>query len=211
MASEPRIDHIILGAADLDRATEAMAGLTGVRPIYGGKHPTGTHNALLSLGDQTYLELVAVQPGAAAPSHWPQLATLQEPTPIGWAVGADDPQALRGALEGAGFELTAPQAGSRATPAGDILHWQVFRLAREFDGAPFFITWDVHTTHPSKSSPPAGALTRLSIGGEHQDELIRLREALGLPFDVTGGGEAGMTFELSCPTGPVLFRAGSSN
>lgn len=208
MASEPRIDHIILGAADLDRATEAVADLTGVRPRYGGKHPTGTHNALLSLGDQTYLELVAIQPGAAAPSHWPHLATLQEPTPIGWAVSADDPRSLRKALEQAGFELTAPEAGSRLTPTGDSLRWQVFRLSHEFAGAPFFIIWDVHTIHPSRTSPPAGALERLSVGGEHQEDLIRLRQVLGVPFHVAGGGEATMTFELSCPTGPVLFRSG---
>ena len=50
-ASAAQIDHVILGIDDLDRGVKAFEAATGVKPVYGGKHPGGTHNALVSLGD----------------------------------------------------------------------------------------------------------------------------------------------------------------
>jgi hypothetical protein len=53
------IDHILLGIDDLDRGMDLFEQRSGVRPVQGGKHPGGTHNALVSLGDGTYLEIIA--------------------------------------------------------------------------------------------------------------------------------------------------------
>jgi hypothetical protein len=55
-ASAAQIDHVILGIDDLDRGVKAFEAATGVKPVYGGKHPGGTRNALVSLGDGIYLE-----------------------------------------------------------------------------------------------------------------------------------------------------------
>src|ERR1700730_8753262 len=134
-----RIDHIIIGAADLDRATRAFERMTGVRPVYGGKHPTGTHNALVSLGGHTYLEIIAAQPGAPPPDWLPDLSHFEDPTPVAWAVTTDDGPALRRDLVAAGFALTENKPGERTTPSGATLHWQTFKLAADMDGDPFFI------------------------------------------------------------------------
>lgn len=207
-APNARVDHLILGVADLDRAIEEFEKRTGVRPVYGGKHPTGTHNALASLGDRVYLELIAVQPGATAPSQFAVLSGLEKTTPIGWAVSADDGPALRRSLESAGFKLTGLWPGSRTTSSGTTLQWQTFGLAPNVRDAPFFILWGAETPHPSTTSPAGCTLERLAIAGPQIKDLQRLREALGLSVEVSKGATAGLTFTLKCPKGVVSFEPG---
>jgi catechol 2,3-dioxygenase-like lactoylglutathione lyase family enzyme len=200
-----RIDHLILGVPDLDQAIESFEKLTGVRPVYGGKHPMGTHNALAALGDRVYLELIALQPGATAPPQFAALSGIKSLTPIGWAVSADDGPALRRTLESAGFKLTESRPGSRTTSSGTTLHWQTFGLAPDLQDAPFFILWGPETPHPSATSPTGCTLERLAIAGPQVEDLQRLRDALGLSMEVAKGGTAGLTFTFKCPKGSVTF------
>jgi hypothetical protein len=201
-----RIDHIILGAADLDRATRAFELMTGVRPVYGGKHPSGTHNALVSLGSQTYLEIIAAQPGSPVPDWLPNLADPDDLTPVGFAVTADDGVALRRDLVAAGFMLTESRPGARTTPSGATLNWQTFRFAGDIKQMPFFILWTPETQHPSATSPSGCKLERFAIASPDSERLNRMRIALDLPVAVTDGSKLAMTLELTCPKGRVVFK-----
>src|SRR5262245_53875388 len=87
------IDHLIYGARDLRAAVDEFDARFGVRAQLGGKHGgLGTHNALLALGPRTYLELIAPDPGQAAPAQ-PRpfgLDDMAQPGLVGWAVACDD-------------------------------------------------------------------------------------------------------------------------
>jgi catechol 2,3-dioxygenase-like lactoylglutathione lyase family enzyme len=203
-----RVDHIVLGVADLDRAVQDFERMTGVRPVPGGKHPAGTHNALVSLGDRIYLELLAVQPGATPPEHLRALAGLRRPTPIAWAVTSDDGAGLQSALTAAKFSLTERKAGSRTTPDGATLHWETFGLTTEWPEAPFFILWSPETPHPSKTSPSGCIVRRFAISSPRRGEMERLRKTLGLRIEVNQATEAAMRIELAGPKGSVVFESG---
>jgi catechol 2,3-dioxygenase-like lactoylglutathione lyase family enzyme len=202
----PRIDHILLGVGDLDRGVEFLAKITGVRPVYGGKHPGGTHNALLSLGDDTYLELIAIQPGVRAPEGWQHLIGLAEPSPVGWAVSAPDAPALRQELERAGFALTAAEPGSRTTPSGQKLQWEAFGVAETLEQAPFFIVWSTATAHPATTSPAGCKLRRFLISTPDAQKLQKLVHALSLPVEIAPAATAAFSLALDCPQGPVTFK-----
>ena len=60
-----KIDHLVLGAEDLSSATKALEFDFGVSFNVEGEHPVmGTHNRLLRLQADIYLEVIAANPAA---------------------------------------------------------------------------------------------------------------------------------------------------
>lgn len=204
-ASAAQIDHVILGVDDLDRGVQAFEAATGVKPVYGGKHPGGTHNALVSLGDGIYLEILAVQAGVTVPADYAHLKQTKTLTPIGWAVSSKDSAQLRNRLSTAGIPVSEPVDGSRTMPTGSRLSWQSFPLKESSPEAPFFIVWSAQTAHPSTTSPSGCKLEQWSIASPRVKDLERLNQALGLPVDVTEAKAASMRLSLTCPKGAVTF------
>jgi catechol 2,3-dioxygenase-like lactoylglutathione lyase family enzyme len=64
------LDHLTVIAPDLAAGVAWVRDVLGVEPPRGGAHPQmGTHNHLLRLGDDLFLEVVAVDPDAPRPPH----------------------------------------------------------------------------------------------------------------------------------------------
>ncbi len=64
------LDHIVIVAPSLQAGADYVARILGVRMHPGGRHAEmGTHNLLLRLGDDVFLEVIAVDPSAAEPRH----------------------------------------------------------------------------------------------------------------------------------------------
>src|SRR5579863_1970383 len=83
------LDHVLLGVRDLDEGISFMEKKSSVRAIVGGSHPgAGTRNALLSLGTERYLEIIAPDPQQnSSPSALHKgLSELASPALISWAV-----------------------------------------------------------------------------------------------------------------------------
>lgn len=199
------LDHVLVGAADLDQLSEQVATSTGVRPIYGGKHPVGTHNALLSLGDQTYFELIAAQPGQRPLAFGIDFTALAAPKAVGWAVAVTNLAAARAALEKAGYRLSVPFPGSRTTPAGQTLSWHAFVILEAPEPAPFFIAWSADTAHPATTSPPGCRLEKLTLTTPDVAALEKLKAVLGLTLTIERADSPGQTIELACPAGKVRY------
>ncbi len=161
------LDHLVLGAASLAAGTPALAALVGVEPEAGGRHDgVGTHNRLLSMGPQTYLELMAPDPDQPAPPR-PRPFGLDEPAIIervtqrprllSYVVRTDDIAAARQAL--------GLPAGRIDTMRRGDLQWRISLPAREQPrGTPILIEWG-DSPNPSSTLPDRGLRLRgLRIG-----------------------------------------------
>lgn len=88
------VDHLVVSSATLSEGVAYIEDLLGVSMSEGGDHPLmGTHNALLSLGPATYLEVIAVNPDADAPDHarWFDLDYFTGPARLtNWALRVPD-------------------------------------------------------------------------------------------------------------------------
>ncbi|WP_421988495.1 VOC family protein [Roseococcus sp.] len=73
------IDHIVIGARTLEEGAAFVERELGVKMGAGGKHDgAGTHNLLLGLGPDAYLEVIAPDPSQPDPAH-PRLFDLDDP------------------------------------------------------------------------------------------------------------------------------------
>src|SRR5262249_53180740 len=60
-----QLDHIAIAADSLAAGVAYAEAALGVKIPYGGAHPLmGTHNHLLRLGDNVFLEIIAPDPAA---------------------------------------------------------------------------------------------------------------------------------------------------
>ena len=208
LAAPGHIDHIQIGTSDLDRGIAELTRLTGVRPKIGGTHPgAGTRNALLSLGNGTYLELYAPNPAEPVRSkNVDQLRALKKLTPVGFAATVTDAEALRSSLRKAGLALSPPQPGTRTMPDGSTLHWQGLEIAHFDDPlAPFFIQWADPALHPSRTSPGGCTLRSLTLQEAHPARLQKALRNLALPVTIRHATAPAIRVRLSCPAGEVIL------
>lgn len=130
--TRPLLDHLVLLASSLPHATAHFSAL-GFAVHPGGTHAGGlTENALVSLPDGVYLELIAFLPGAARGAHWwgaktPDSWADWALTPPEGATAADVLAAAHSSASARGRreQWDAPRAGGRRTPEGRQLEWEV--------------------------------------------------------------------------------------
>src|SRR5713226_329265 len=199
------LDHILLGCNDLDTGIEFVQEGTGVRPAIGGVHPSrGTRNALLSLGERRYLEIIAPDPAQSEIAHFPQIRSMTEPRLIGWAVHPPDIAAVAKQLRENKVAFQGPDDGSRKRPDGRVLNWKTINLADDRHGLlPFFIEWSADSVHPSKDAPSRCKLEYFEILSAEPDELASTLKRIGIDFPVQRSDKARLQAVISGPKGDL--------
>ncbi len=198
------LDHLVIAAPDLDAGSDWFRRRTGLDLSPGGEHPLmGTHNRLLSLGAEAYLEVIAINPAATRPDHprWFDLDRFGGETALRtWVVRCDD---LDAALAAA-----PPGSGTPRDFARGDLRW---RMAVPGDGRlpfdnlfPALIEWQTDA-HPAPRLPDSGARLR-SLTLAHP-EACALRAALAAVLDdpriaVEQAAAPGLSAVLDTPAGP---------
>ena len=196
------LDHIAVRADSLQAGREAVEAALGVTLQPGGRHARfGTHNLLLGLDDGLYLEVIAIDPDAAAPdgARWFDLDCFAGcPRPGPWVCRCGD---LDTAL------AQFPQVGRAVALSRSDLRW---RMAVPENGAlpfdnlfPALIQWQ-GGRHPAARLAPSGLrLARMTLSHPRAGDLAALLSpvlddsrlafvsgapGLGLEFDAPGGG-----------------------
>lgn len=204
------IDHLIYASSSLQRGMDEFEELLGVRPVRGGRHPRyGTHNALLSLGAGTYLEIIARDPELSAPEKG---AFIDIPAGGGsqlitWVFRVADIEESSAALKGAGIDTGSVESGSRQNPDGSVIHWELTDpYAMPLQGAiPFLINWGA-TVHPSEVAPLGGQLADLLIEHPDADRVRGAVSALGAKVKVTAGDKFLISARVETKNGIVTIR-----
>ena len=204
------LDHILLGCNDLDAGIAFVEERTGVRAAYGGVHPgRGTRNALLSLGDRHYLEVIAPDPkqDSAASYAAHQLATIKQltsPRPIGWAVHPPDVESLAKTLHERGVATQGPWPGSRARPDGRVLNWKSLNLSDDRQGLlPFFIEWNKDSIHPSEDAPKGCRLEHFAVAGPDVGDLQNTFRLLGIEVSIERADKPQLRACIAGPKGKL--------
>jgi hypothetical protein len=161
------LDHIIVGCRDLDEGIAYIEQFSGYRAELGGSHPgRGTRNALLNLGHQSYLEILAPDPAQPQLAWHKEIASLAEPLLIGFALRQKELDKFAQLLRERGVECIGPNAGSRNRPNGQTYRWQTLNLADDLYGnLPFFIDWAADSPHPSADAPAGCELKQFGAAG----------------------------------------------
>ncbi len=202
------IDHIAVTAPSLEVGAALVRETLGVVPQVGGEHPRmGTHNLLVRLGDSLFLEVIAPNPAAPAPSRprWFALDTLHAnaaPSLAAWVARASDIHAV---------------AAASSEPLGNIepmtrgsLSWLITITADgslPFDGiAPALIEWQTEA-HPAAQLQDQGlSLAGLELFHPEPARMSRLFVSLRLEgpvsvLPIASGSRSRLVAHINTPLG----------
>ena len=205
------VDHLVYGVPNLKAGVEEWARLSGVEPTAGGRHPGwGTANALLSLGDGTYLEIIGPDPDAGAPPEQRPfgLDSLTAGALCGWAAAVPDLEERVLRSRKRGYDPGPVVAMSRRRPDGTQLQWQLALpedlQLREGGCLPLLIDWQ-GGPNPAESSAAGCRLLELSAEHPRPEQVQGQLAALGLALVVESGARPTLRGTLETPAGLLIL------
>jgi hypothetical protein len=205
-----KVDHLVYATPDLAAGVAQVERLLGVKAVPGGQHPGGgTRNALIRLGEGSYLEIIGPDPDQPKPLR-PRRFTIDElkaPRLVTWAAKGADLETIVENATKHGVDLGRVQSGSRNRPDGVLLSWRL-TVSPELTGdgiVPFFIDWG-KTAHPTANLPRDCSL--VALRGVHPDakRIQTQLFALGLKLRVDTGSPPAIIATIRTPRGDVELR-----
>ncbi len=208
MTPELALDHLVVTCADLSEGAAYVTETLAVSLSEIGHHDRmGTHNRLLSLGPDVYLEVIAVDPAAPSPAfpRWYNLDAFSgAPRLTHWACRTNN---LDWLLDGAPDSSGAPMSFARSIFSWRMAVPETGQLP--FDGAmPALIEWETGD-HPAPLLPEANVrLSRLQIAHPRAtrlaEEFLQLAHLPGV--SLVSGPEFKMTAEIQTPNGAKVLQ-----
>ena len=214
--AELAVDHLVWCAATLQEGMDAFEELSGVKPCVGGQHQgLGTHNALVSLGEGVYLEILAKDPAQEVEPKWIGIDCPRKPCLASWCArappGPGNLEAMAARAAEAGYDPGPATSFSRQNTKGETLKWRLacegFRAghaALPFGGVvPFVVDWSVNPlAHPAEIAPSGCRLLQLRAWHPDVEAASRALSALGASLALEPG-EPRLEAVLETPKGTI--------
>lgn len=207
------IDHFAIGASSLENGVNALKESLGVTIPNGSKHDAmSTHNCVMQSGNESFLELLAIDPDAPDPGRvrW---FTMDNPNTI--ARLKERPRALCWVVNTNNLDEVVKTS---PVDLGDIITFvrgeRSWRLTVPADGhlpenalLPAFIEWSPGP-HPSTAQQDLDVkLQQVRLTHPDPDKLTAQLKALQVDHlaVVQQGQQPALAFELSSPAGTALI------
>ncbi len=206
------LDHFIYAGRDLEQMRAGFNALTGVEANLGGRHPgLGTRNALASLGESIYFELLAADHEQRLEDNMGgRIKGFEVPRLLAYMIKAQDLEAVQQTLSRYGIDSDLFDA-QRKTPDGRVLRWRLLvpRDDNPFgDHVPKFIDW-LDTAHPATSSVGGCTFEFFRIGHPQAETLGKLLAELECEIELARSDRPYLQLGIGSPRGPVVLTSHS--
>ena len=206
------IDHIVIGAADLEKATKSIEQFIKADFSSGGKHPLmATHNRLIKLQNSIYMEVISIDPGVTMPQssghkkRWFSLDSRSTkrrlslaPQPLCWVAAVDN---VEQAVSHCGYN-----PGKIIEVTRDDLRWRLTVPENgklSFDGVlPILIEWP-NGKNPAERMPESNVcLQQLTLFHSNPKKIKGILSKLNIlgPINIELG-EPRIQFSLKTASG----------
>ena len=198
-----RIDHVIIGARDIEAVADRLWERHGLASLPGGRHPGwGTHNRIVPLAG-AYLEILGVADENEAlrdpMGRWLLANTATGDPLMAWCCETAEIERLSTRL---GLAL---ERGSRERPDGSRISWCVAGRDEGLGARPFYIAWDEPGMRPGLLSAPHAVevqgIGRVEVGC--RAEALEGRVADGVPVRALGGGGGLLAVVIATASGEI--------
>ena len=215
-----RVDHLVWAVpGTLEEGIAHFVELTGVTPCVGGvHHGLGTHNALVSLGNGAYFEILARDPNQRSPERlWMGMDAMDgasAPRMQCWAHAPDDLPSTVAHARRSGYDPGEPKTFCRPLPDGaGELRWTLaynHYTSSDLPGegiVPFLIDWG-SSASPAASAPSGCQLIGLRAECVDPAAVSEQLEAVGIDpanLQLLSGPTPRLVATLQTPKGVVCL------
>lgn len=204
------IDHIVYAVPDLLSGKNRIASILGVEVYYGGKHEHhGTHNALVRIGEEIYLEIISSDPDnvKVVSPRWMGVDILNNTARISrWAMKSEISKEKISTLKNYKQDLGVSSRGSRLKPDGTLLEWELTLPAPNpiVEPCPFLIDWP-DGVHPTNVIPMECELQAFKIYTTHYQLISSLLINLEADVLVVPSSVDKIELTIRCPNGLITL------
>ncbi len=201
-----KIDHLVYCVHHLEEGINFFKDQYGMQAVVGGRHLNeGTKNAIISLANQCYIEILAVDEEHTKHTNdrWMGIDLLTNPKLTRWAIKSTNLEADKQALVHYNDQLGKIESGLRQRPDLSNLTWQLTKPLSypEVEVVPFLVDWSGSDSYPTDGLPIQGSLLEVTVGCDNPDKISTCLDALNIEIPIIKSKKSYIKIVIDGPTG----------